>query len=103
VPQILLILVFLIGFLVVIFRLAKRESRRGNHQMATVIESSSRITYKRMLRDPEESYIEGIGYIIGNVSCRYNARSPYIRCAVNPGGLCEGCREYQDRNNSELN
>jgi hypothetical protein len=103
VPQILLILVFLIGFLAVIFQLAKRESLRGHHRMATVIESNSRLTYKRIPRDPEEIYIEGIGYIIGDVSCRYNARSPYIRCAVNPGGLCEGCREYQNKTNSQLN
>lgn len=93
-PQILLILAFLIGFLAVIFRLVKRESLRGHHRMARVIESNSHLAYKRIPRDPEESYIEGVGYIIGDVSCRYNARSPYIRCAVNPGGLCEGCREY---------
>ncbi|WP_199288919.1 DUF6464 family protein [Pseudanabaena sp. FACHB-1998] len=39
--------------------------------------------------------IEGYGYVIGMVSCRYNARSPYIRCAVNPNGPCEGCRYYE--------
>jgi hypothetical protein len=39
--------------------------------------------------------IEGYGYVIGKVSCKYNARSPYIRCAVNPNGPCEGCRHYE--------
>ena len=102
-PQILLILAFLVGFLAVIFRLAKRESLRGHHRMARVIESNSHLAYKRISRDPEELYIEGIGYIIGDISCRYNARSPYIRCAVSPGGLCENCREYQDKNSSQLN
>jgi hypothetical protein len=51
-------------------------------------------TYKRIPREPEEHYIEGLGYVIGDASCRYNACSPYIRCAVNPSGLCEGCRDY---------
>ncbi|MBD2151162.1 hypothetical protein H6F44_13675 [Pseudanabaena sp. FACHB-1277] len=38
--------------------------------------------------------IEGFGYVIGKVSCQYNARSPYIRCAVNPDGPCDNCRHY---------
>ncbi len=96
--QILLILAFLIGFLAVIFQLTKRESVRGHYCMARVMESNSHLTYKRITRDPEEFYIEGIGYIIGDISCHYNACSPYIRCTVNPSGLCEGCREYRDKN-----
>jgi len=39
--------------------------------------------------------IEGYGYVIGKVSCKYNARSPYIRCAVNPSGPCQDCRYYE--------
>lgn len=36
-------------------------------------------------------------YFIGDLSCRYNARSPYVRCAVNPDGPCEGCLDYQQK------
>ena len=33
---------------------------------------------------------------IGDLTCRYNAHSPYIRCAVNPDlDTCEECRDYQ--------
>ncbi len=32
---------------------------------------------------------------IGDISCLYNACSPYIRCAVNPCGSCEDCPHYQ--------
>lgn len=32
---------------------------------------------------------------IGDTTCRNNARSPYIRCAVNPCGPCEGCGSYE--------
>ncbi|TVQ43066.1 MAG: hypothetical protein EA365_13410 [Gloeocapsa sp. DLM2.Bin57] len=35
--------------------------------------------------------------IIGDISCVYNARSPYIRCAVNPAGPCQNCLDYQPR------
>ena len=35
-----------------------------------------------------------IGYI-GEMSCIYNARSPYLRCAINPEGPCEGCNYYK--------
>ena len=34
---------------------------------------------------------------IGNVSCQFNARSPVIRCAVNPAGPCEDCQHYQSK------
>jgi hypothetical protein len=31
---------------------------------------------------------------IGNANCKYNARSPHLRCAINPDGPCEGCPSY---------
>jgi len=43
----------------------------------------------------DHHYIEGIGLLIGDVTCHYNARSAYIRCAVNPEGPCENCPYYQ--------
>lgn len=44
---------------------------------------------------PEFRYIDGVGYVIGDLSCEFNAKSPYVRCAVNPMGPCQGCRAYQ--------
>ena len=33
---------------------------------------------------------------IGDRTCKFNANSPYIRCAVNPGvDTCDGCRHYE--------
>ncbi|QLE42232.1 hypothetical protein FD723_18605 [Nostoc sp. C052] len=32
---------------------------------------------------------------VGDASCRWNARSPYIRCAINPSGECQGCKHYE--------
>lgn len=32
---------------------------------------------------------------IGNQTCEHNAHSPYLRCAMNTCGPCEGCSDYQ--------
>ena len=42
------------------------------------------------IRPEEQSLIDG-EWIIGDATCKYNARSTLIRCAVNPLGPCEGC------------
>ncbi|HHP7230004.1 MAG TPA: DUF6464 family protein [Xenococcaceae cyanobacterium] len=44
---------------------------------------------------PLEEGLELAVSYIGDISCRYNARSPYIRCAVNPCGSCQDCPYYQ--------
>jgi len=46
-------------------------------------------------RDRDLNYVEGIGYVIGDFSCQMNARSPYLRCAMNPCGPCDGCQFYE--------
>lgn len=33
-------------------------------------------------------------WVIGDISCVYNARSTLLRCAVNPTGPCKGCADY---------
>ncbi len=34
-------------------------------------------------------------YFIGDTTCVNNAHSPYIRCAINPEGPCDGCTHYE--------
>lgn len=45
----------------------------------------------------DRTYIEGVGYLVGDITCEYNARSSYIRCAVNPSGPCKDCSQYKER------
>ena len=40
---------------------------------------------------------EATRYFIGDISCQYNAHSPYMRCAVNPSGPCKNCSHYQPK------
>jgi uncharacterized protein YjbI with pentapeptide repeats len=32
---------------------------------------------------------------IGNINCRYNARSPYLQCAIDPFGSCADCNHFE--------
>ncbi len=34
-------------------------------------------------------------YFIGDTTCVNNAKSPYIRCAINPDGPCDECQHYE--------
>lgn len=43
---------------------------------------------------PDQHYIQGVGFIVGDITCQYNARSHYLRCAVNPMGPCQDCSQY---------
>lgn len=45
----------------------------------------------------DRTYIEGLGYPIGDITCEYNARSNYLRCAINPDGPCKDCLHYKPR------
>lgn len=44
----------------------------------------------------ERSLMKGC-WVIGDVTCRYNAQSEVVRCAVNPMGPCNRCCHYQPR------
>ncbi len=47
--------------------------------------------------NPDEHYVEGIGLVIGDITCQLNARSPFLRCTANPYGPCKDCAEYEGR------
>jgi Family of unknown function (DUF6464) len=101
VVQILLIFAVLLCLVLFITQLLHKEELRHRQRLLGAIEVTRHSHgYRRVPRDPEEHYIEGVGYIIGDLSCFYNACSPYIRCAINPGGLCDGCRDYRSKNSS---
>ncbi|HLP92308.1 MAG TPA: DUF6464 family protein [Nostocaceae cyanobacterium] len=77
--------------------------RRTQLQARQRIQQAALSVSRRQLRNyirPVEGdryYLEGVGYLIGDISCKFNARSGYMRCAVNPSGPCHGCRHYEPR------
>lgn len=50
----------------------------------------------------DRHYVEGVGYLVGDITCQYNARSSYLRCAVNPFGPCQECPYYQVKESLDI-
>ncbi|MEB3200228.1 MAG: DUF6464 family protein [Synechococcaceae cyanobacterium] len=48
----------------------------------------------RPQRRPDDARWWNGRWVIGDPSCRYNARTPLLRCAVLPAGPCERCLHY---------
>lgn len=54
--------------------------------------------YVQKIDTPAESTLSEDGrWVIGDITCRYNAHSELLRCAVNPQGVCDRCIHYQPR------
>ncbi|WP_242024247.1 DUF6464 family protein [Trichocoleus sp. FACHB-591] len=41
--------------------------------------------------------VEALQKSLGDPNCSHSARSPHVRCAVNPEGPCEGCPDFKPR------
>lgn len=79
----------------------RRSEAQTQAKLRQAMSVTTRVRAQRLYTTPQLSdryYLEGVGYLIGDISCRFNARSGYLRCAVNPQGPCQGCRHYQGRN-----
>ncbi|MBW4626156.1 MAG: hypothetical protein KME49_11795 [Brasilonema octagenarum HA4186-MV1] len=105
-----ILLVIAIGFLpsllsLWLMRKSQARTRSRFRRAASTIYPVGRVQQNRISDDNycterstlrgDRYYLEGVGYLVGDISCRFNARSGYLRCAVNPSGPCEGCRLYQ--------
>ena len=44
---------------------------------------------------PEERTLLDGSWVIGDITCTYNARSELMRCAINPSGPCGDCAHYK--------
>ncbi len=54
------------------------------------------VLYVKQSPRPSERSLIGDRWVVGDATCRFNARSELLRCAVNPQGPCAGCR-YLER------
>ncbi|NDJ22591.1 hypothetical protein GS682_13310 [Nostoc sp. B(2019)] len=94
------LLVIAVGFLPSLFSLwVIRKTRLRTRARMRQAAMNFPVVQVRQIRPVEGDryYLEGVGYLIGDISCKFNARSGYIRCAVNPDGPCNGCRHYEPR------
>lgn len=69
--------------------------RWENERAIQRLRTAQVVTFRPRNLPPDYHYVEGIGYMIGDLTCQFNARSSYIRCAVNPMGSCKTCAQYQ--------
>lgn len=51
--------------------------------------------YVQLTQPPSELNLISHRWIVGDTSCRFNAHSELIRCAVNPTGPCRDCSFYE--------
>jgi hypothetical protein len=93
------LLIFAIGLTpsVLSLWLMRQADARAQERLRLAIESVAFRGLPTLRLPADQHYVEGVGYIIGDFTCQYNARSSYIRCAINPSGPCEGCSHYQPR------
>ncbi|MBD2595701.1 hypothetical protein H6G74_15380 [Nostoc spongiaeforme FACHB-130] len=95
------LLIIVVGFLPSLFSLwliRKTHLRtRAQLRQAAMNFAGTRDRHNIQRMEGDRYYLEGVGYLIGDISCKFNARSGYIRCAVNPCGPCQGCRYYEQK------
>ncbi|PSR15229.1 hypothetical protein C8255_23195 [filamentous cyanobacterium CCP3] len=70
---------------------ADRSEKGGSAAVPTALGQSMA---KLLDNNSDLHYVDGMGYMIGDITCDLNARSPYLRCAMNPMGPCDGCSAY---------
>ncbi|KJH72382.1 DUF6464 family protein [Aliterella atlantica] len=73
----------------------RSKAARTQNRLRAASNSPNNIRIQTNSTIPERYYLEGVGYLIGDISCKFNARSGYLRCAVNPQGPCANCRYYE--------
>ena len=75
----------------VLQRRHRYQLRNGKYQLASVA------LQVKPQRQPGDARWWHNQWVIGDPSCRYNARTPLLRCAVLPDGPCELCAHYRQR------
>jgi hypothetical protein len=62
--------------------------RDGRYELASVA-----LQVKAQQQPPDARWWNG-RWVIGDPGCRFNARTPLLRCAVLPEGPCERCGHF---------
>jgi hypothetical protein len=93
------LIVFLIGLIPALISLLmmRKAEAQARERLRRAVNGSAAYGLRRFQYSlsPDHHYVEGVGYLIGDLSCQFNARSPHMRCAVNPLGPCQGCSSYE--------
>jgi hypothetical protein len=72
----------------VLQRRHRYQLRAGRYELVSVA-----LQVKSQHQPPDARWWNG-RWVIGDPLCRFNARSPLLRCAVLPEGPCDRCRHH---------
>jgi Family of unknown function (DUF6464) len=70
----------------------RKLEREAEERLQTAIAIAHQRQLRRLLHRPP---MVAVITPIGDLSCRNNAHSGHLRCAINPLGPCETCRFYE--------
>lgn len=73
----------------VLERRHRYQLKSGRYQLQNIA------LYVQKTSIPKEKTLLDGHWVIGDITCKYNARSELVRCAVNPHGPCDRCLNYQ--------
>ena len=73
----------------VLERRHRYQLRSGRYQLQKIA------LYVQSAPRPTEQSLVNRHWVLGDASCRFNAHSELLRCAVNPLGPCDRCRFYE--------
>jgi Family of unknown function (DUF6464) len=65
------------------------QLRAGRYQVSKIV------LYVQKLDAPTDGRLVEGRWVIGDVTCVYNAHSELLRCAINPSGPCDRCIYHQ--------
>ncbi len=78
------------------------ERRHRYHLKAGRYQLHKATLYVQQSQVPTEKSLLDGQWVIGDITCLYNARSELLRCALNPIGPCDRCLHYQPLPDSHL-
>lgn len=77
------------GSFLVLQRRHRYQLRNGRYELSSVA------LQVRPQRQPSDALWWNGRWVIGDPHCRFNARSPLLRCAVLPEGPCDRCVHFR--------
>jgi Family of unknown function (DUF6464) len=93
-----ILLILLLGLAPALFSIWVMRRVDVNTRLRLTVPSIGVRRTSSLYLSSEHHYVHGVGHMIGDLTCRFNARSMYIRCAVNPFGPCDNCSYYEQLN-----
>jgi len=90
-------LIFAVALLPGLFSLllVRQAEAHSRQRLQSALHASNQRQLDRSRLPFDRHDVEGVNDLVGDITCRFNARSAHLRCAVNPFGPCRNCPHYE--------